>query len=78
MAADVIDSHGIQYVFVFGHFRLFEFRVYWRIHALDSVKCPSFFYQLQGFVGHQDAMSWVVLWSVGEKNGLKILNSSHW
>ena len=56
----VINSHGIQYVLVFGHCRLFEFRLYWRIRVLDSVKCPIF-YQLQGSLGHQDAMSWVVL-----------------
>ena len=72
----VINSHGIQYVLVSGHFRLFEFRLYW-IRVLDSVKCPSFFYQLQGFLGHQDAMSWVVLRIVGDKDGHKILNSTY-
>ena len=38
----VINSHGIQYVLGFGHFRLIEFRLYWRIRVLDSVKCPCF------------------------------------
>ena len=62
------------FVLVFGHFRFSEFRLYWWIRVLDSVKCPSFFYQLQGILGHQDAMSWVVLRVVGDKDGHKILN----
>ena len=44
----VISSHGTQYVLVFSHFRLFEFRLNW-IRVLDSVKCPSFFTDYKAF-----------------------------
>ena len=42
---------------------LSEFQLYGRIRVLDSVKCPVF-YQLQGFLGHWDAMSLEHTWHV--------------
>ena len=46
-----ISSHVIQYVFVFGHFRLLQFKLCWGICVLEHIK-----YQLQGFTRHPDAM----------------------
>ena len=63
------------FVLVFGHFRFSEFRLYWWIRFLDCVKCPSFFYQLQGFSRppRRHELS-CALDRLGEKIGIKILN----
>ena len=70
----VINSHGIQYVLVLGHFRLFEFRLYWRIRVLDSIKCPIFL--LITRLPRQPRRHEMGCASglLGKRNGLKILN----
>ena len=66
MAADAlapqdVSSHGIQYVLCLIISVYLSFDCAGGFVFLDSVKCPSFFYQLQGFLGQQDAMSYVVI-----------------
>ena len=43
--------------FVLHHFHLSEFQLYWRICVIDSITCPNFFHQLQGFLSYQDTVS---------------------
>ena len=62
------------FVLVFGHFRFSEFRLYWWIRVLDSVKCPSFFTNYKAFSATKTPWVELCLGSVGEKIGIKILN----
>ena len=65
------------FVLVFGHFRFSEFRLYWWIRVLDSVKCPSYLTNYKAFSATKTPWVELCLGSVGEKDGHKILNSSH-
>ena len=62
------------FVLVFGHFRFSEFRLYWWIRVLDSVKCPSFLTNYKAFSATKTPWVELCLGSVGEKDGIKILN----
>ena len=62
------------FVLVFGHFRFSEFRLYWWIRVLDSVKCPSFLTNYKAFSATKAPWVELCLGSVGEKDGHKILN----
>ena len=63
------------FVLVFGHFRFSEFRLYWWIRVLDSVKCPSFLTNYKAFSATKTPWVELCFGSVGEKIGIKILNS---
>ena len=52
-----------------------EFRLYWWIRVLDSVKCPSFLTNYKAFSATKTPWVELCLGSVGEKEGHKILNS---
>ena len=62
------------FVLVFGHFRFSEFRLYWWIRVLDSVKCPSFLTNYKAFSATKTPWVELCFGSVGEKIGIKILN----
>ena len=56
-----------------GHFRFSEFRLYWWIRVLDSVKCPSFFTNYKAFSATKTPWVELCIGSVGEKDSHKIL-----
>ena len=62
------------FVLVFGHFRFSEFRLYWWIRVLDSVKCPSYLTNYKAFSATKTPWVELCLGSVGGKDGIKILN----
>ena len=62
------------FVLVFGHFRFSEFRLYWWIRVLDSVKCPSYLTNYKAFSATETPWVELCLGSVGGKDGIKILN----
>ena len=64
----VINSHGIQYLSLCLVISVFsEFRLYWWIRVLDSVKCPSYLTNYKAFSATKTPWVELCFGSVGEK-----------